>query len=150
MKDQVLPHDLQVLSTACQRADISFQETSSKLQNTLKLVKDLQSISSLNYSELNLAMWFPYSPHSEVLDLMSFKISLRLEKLMKEARVTLSNMNKHSSTSYDKFQEFRKKIGKRKEVMIMETENELECLIKVQIDTLNTSISSLNSIKYFN
>lgn len=56
MKDQILPHDLQVLATACQRADISFQETYSKLQNTLKLVKDLQSISSLNYSDLNLAM----------------------------------------------------------------------------------------------
>lgn len=69
---------------------------------------------------------------------------------MKEARVTLANMSKHSSTSYDKFQEFRKKIGKRKEVSIMETENELDSLIKVQVDTLNNSISNLNNIKYFN
>lgn len=150
MKDQILPHDLQVLATACQRADISFQETYSKLQNTLKLVKDLQSISSLNYSDLNLAMWFPFSPHPEVLDLMSLKISLRLEKLMKEARVTLANMSKHSSNSYEKFQEFCKKIGKRKEVIIMETENELDSLIKVQLDTLNISMSNLNNIKYFN
>jgi 3-deoxy-D-manno-octulosonic-acid transferase len=81
---------------------------------------------------------------------MSLKISLRLEKLMKEARVTLANMSKHSSNSYEKFQEFCKKIGKRKEVIIMETENELDSLIKVQLDTLNISMSNLNNIKYFN
>lgn len=149
MKDQILPHDLQVLSTACQRSDISFQETSSKLSSTLKSIKDLQSISALNYSDLNITMWYLHSPSSDLLPLMSYKISLRLEKLMKEARVSLSNMTKHHTISYDKLQDFRKKIGKRKDVSIMESENELDTLLKLQIDTLNNFTSDINSIKYF-